>query len=721
MSNLTKWMAGLIIAITSVSMADLTLDFANSNPDRDFSGSGDSITLDFSIDGSGAVSMVATAVGSGTDPEYLAAVNSWTGPVGTVEDAALFGETFQMTILVTLVDRTNGVTIGTERISVDGNYLDGIMGCGGGNGSRVDWTTGAQEWLHFEQTGGSAVINLLDFEWHGASTALNLWDTQLIAGGVSNRWMNLPGNTGTVDVSALGYVIGSGTNELTIAQPLDGSHGLGVAGMTLRIAAPSGSLAPLVATFDSGTGNLTISWSGPGQLQETPDLTSPIVWTNVPGVVGTSHVIAVGGGTQQAFYRLKLDETNDGIHEIVPSGTPDDADLIQDALDQLQDGETLKLTGDFVIKKTIYLPSNFKWELDGTLSLADDADDNLDDIGWYQEVGDANGNIIDATRRTGITEKPGGASNIEMSGGTYSGNSAGNPASLRFINFVSVTDSFFHDMVITDVSDDNFTLGPGCNGNICSNLVSSFSITGNALTDKGDHNKWYDCIAEDCLGDDGDGWTPKCRYSEFYRCIARRNGGPGFGMYCRTDGSGNPDDIGESIDGNRFYECEAYENRGAGFSFNISSNSGLGATIRSNYIQAVCYSNLSSGVRFRNKTVDGIVMDNEIDILCYGNQGKNEDGTFSAGAGGLGSDAGASYPPMTGITGSIVAFDNVQWDVNTGAAYDSDITVYHPIGENAPLVKQGDSSNIITVIDFDCLVDPLVEWCMQAYCNSVSP
>ena len=708
MSNLMKWMAGLIIAITSVSMADLTLDFANSNPDRDFSGSGDSITLDFSIDGSGAVSMVATAVGSGTDPEYLAAVNSWTGPVGTVEDAALFGETFQMTILVTLVDRTNGVTIGTERISVDGNYLDGIMGCGGGNGSRVDWTTGAQEWLHFEQTGGSAVINLLDFEWHGASTSLNLWDTQLIAGGVSNRWMNLPGNTGTVDVSALGYVIGSGTNELTIAQPLDGSHGLGVAGMTLRIAAPSGSLAPLVATFDSGTGNLTISWSGPGQLQETPDLTSPIVWTNVPGVVGTSHVIAVGGGTQQAFYRLKLDETNDGIHEIVPSGTPDDADLIQDALDQLQDGETLKLTGDFVIKKTIYLPSNFSWILNGSLSLTNGVD--LDSVGY---VDPSRG--IDARRPTAITEKPGGATNIDMSGGVYYGFDVHNgSATIRFLNFVSVTNSYFHDFTVNEGSDDGFTLGPECNNNECRNLVGS-GAHGNALTDKGDHNKWYDCIAEDC---DSDGWTPKCRYSEFYRCIGRRNGGPGFGMYCRIDGSGNPVDLGEAIEGNKFYDCQAYENNAAGFSFNISSTSGEGGSIRSNYVEAVCYGNKSSGVRFRNKMPNSIVADNEINIVCWGNQGLTSGGSLSSVAGGLGTDAG-TYP-ITGITGTMVSFDNIQWDVNTGQASDCDITVYHPAGENAPVLKTGDPSNNITVIGFDCS-DPLSEWCMQAYCNSVSP
>ena len=58
---------------------------------------------------------------------------------------------------------------------------------------------------------------------------------------------------------------------------------------------------------------------------------------------------------------------NDGCYEIVPSGTSDDTGIIQDALDQLQAGDTLKLKGDFFIRDTIYLPSNFKWVLDGTL------------------------------------------------------------------------------------------------------------------------------------------------------------------------------------------------------------------------------------------------------------------------------------------------------------------------------------------------------------------
>ena len=711
--RMTRLIATWFLSATA-ALANVTLDFTNANPDRDFSASGDSITLDFSIDGSGNVSMVAAPLGAGTDPEYLAAVHSWTGPVGTVADAALFGESFQITVFVTKVDRVTLLPNGTERISLDGQYADGIMGVGGGNSSRVDWTTADQEFLHFEQTGGSAVINLLDFGWHAASTVADLWDTQLIAGSADNTFYNLPGFEGVVDVSALGYVIGSGPDELTFSEPLDGSHGIGLAGMTLQIAAPAGSLATLGIAFDSGPGNLTINWNGPGHLQETSDLTSPVLWTNVPGVVGTSHVIATSSAMRESFFRLSTEQATGGYYEIVPSGTANDSGIIQAALDSLVDGDTLKLKGDFFIRDTIYLPSNFKWILDGTLTLADNADDFLDDVGWYQELNDANNNIIDATRRTGITETTGGAVNIEMSGGTYYGNSVGNPASLRFINFVSVTNSYFHDMRVADASDDNFTLGPGSNNNECRNLVGSFA-GGNALTDKGDHNKWYDCIAEDCASD---GWTPKCRNSEFYRCIARRNEGPGFGMFCRIDGSGNPDDLGEAIDGNKFFDCVSWGNNAAGFSFNVSSTSGEGGTIISNYVEAVCYSNASSGVRFRNKMPNSIVTDNEINLLCYGNRGENKDGTLSSVAGGLGTDASASYP-VTDITGSMVSFDNIQWDVNTGTASDCNIVVYHPAGESPPVLKQGDPSNILTVLGFDCS-GPLPEWCMQAYCDFIN-
>jgi uncharacterized membrane protein YeiB len=81
---------------------------------------------------------------------------------------------------------------------------------------------------------------------------------------------------------------------------------------------------------------------------------------------------------------------------IEPTGSGDDTDLIQNALDGLDAGDTLQLNGDFIHKRTLYLGSDFTWILNGTLTLAGDA--ALDEAGYFDDV-------IDARRRTGITEK----------------------------------------------------------------------------------------------------------------------------------------------------------------------------------------------------------------------------------------------------------------------------------------------------------------------------
>ncbi len=400
---------------------------------------------------------------------------------------------------------------------------------------------------------------------------------------------------------------------------------------------------------------------------------------------------------------------------IVPSGTSDDAAQIQAALDGLNEDDTLLLNGNFIIKHTLYLPSNFFWILNGSVTLAGDA--VLDEAGYVDSQ-------INATRRTGITEKPGGATNIDMSGGTYYGNSANYPKSMRYLNFGHVTNSSFHDMHITEVTDDNFTLGPGCYNNECKNILGDYSLTGNALTDKGDHNTWIDCTAANCLGPDGDGWTPKCRYSTFIRCIAANNVGPGFGIYAREEGYANNIDVGSSIIGNKFIDCVSYgSGNSSGFSFNISGNC-PGAIIKDNFIQAVCYDNQGSGVFFRNKDDAelGIVENNVVDIVCYGNKGLNKSGDISSWAGGLGmeNDNSSSHNIIENITGSVVSYDN-KIDVNTRGGHNCNIKVYHPVAENNPILDNNSSNNnTVTVSDFNCS-DQLKAWCQFKYCGAPTP
>jgi hypothetical protein len=396
---------------------------------------------------------------------------------------------------------------------------------------------------------------------------------------------------------------------------------------------------------------------------------------------------------------------------ITPTGTGDDANLIQTTLNGLHAGDTLLLNGNFIHKKTLYLPSDFTWILNGSLTLGNNA--VLDKVGWVEPG-------IDARRSTGISETPGGAKNIDMSGGTYYGNAASNSSSLRFLNFVSVTKSRFHDMLITQVSDDNFTLGPGCNNNECRNLIGSFSVSGNALTDKGDHNTWYDCVAADC---GSDGWTPKCQYSTFIRCIAQNNVGPGFGMYAREEGYAGNIDVGAHIIGNKFLDCASYGSKESdGFSFNISSNC-PGAIIRDNFIQAVCYDNNTSGVGFRNKddAEAGIIENNVVDIVCYGNKGLSKAGGLNTWAGGLGmeNDGVSTHNVIENINGSVICYDN-RIDVDTKGGQNCNITVYHPEGEKNPVLTNTSSyNNTVKVIDFNCS-KALEKWCQQKYCKGIN-
>jgi hypothetical protein len=248
------WMIPLLAVSASVAVADINLNFINSNQARDQASDGDSITLDFIIDGSGDVTLDATAVG-GSDVEYLAAIDSWDGNAGTVSSSALFGTSFQLTVFANSVDPGNSA-VRDENLSLDGRYGSGLMAVGGQNSSRIDHNNagGPQEFLHFQQTGGDAQLNLLSFDWHGASSVNNLWDTQVIAGTVDNTFLNLAGSSGNVDVSGFNYVIGSGANDLTFSMPInDASHGLGIAGLTFQAvevsAVPEPATCGLLAAF----------------------------------------------------------------------------------------------------------------------------------------------------------------------------------------------------------------------------------------------------------------------------------------------------------------------------------------------------------------------------------------------------------------------------------------------------------------------------------------
>ncbi len=333
------------------------------------------------------------------------------------------------------------------------------------------------------------------------------------------------------------------------------------------------------------------------------------------------------------------------------------SDAIQCTLDKLAGGKIV-LDGNFIINNTIFLPSNITWKLCGKITL---------------------GNNIN---KIVIADPPSGATNINMSGGTYDGNKANQLASAaddHVIKFSKVMNSHFADMTVQNAVNDNFTLDTGSNNNTVDRVIgrwagtgSSTTNDGNGLDDKGDHNTWTDCIAEDNYSDN---WVIKSRNSTFIRCIGRGSTQQvAFGLFADRD-----------VTGNVFQDCKGYTNGTTAIVYNIPDKSlGKRYKIEGNSFQGEMYNNGHNGVTLTNSTTDGVIRNNTFDLLLHDNA---QSGFVIKGGG------------ITGNSGPVIACNNpvsAMMLAGGGNAFN----LYHYAGSPAPVISKG--SNTVNVIDFTC-------------------
>lgn len=419
----------------------------------------------------------------------------------------------------------------------------------------------------------------------------------------------------------------------------------------------------------------------------TPDPTQkPILATSTPFPTNIPTVTPTPVCKAEQSYKFKVtnergeakvsDKTGKSVYS-----SSDHSSAIQWALDNLTSGRAAKekvwIVGDFIINNTIYIPSHVSWLLEGKLTL---------------------GNHVDKIM---IADSPNGATDIEMSGGVYDGNKANqlvSAATDHVIKFSKVTKSHFRDMIMQNAVNDDFILDTLSNNNVSERLVGRWAGTGyigpgatndgNGLDDKGDHNIWIDCIAEDNYSDN---WVIKSRDSTFIRTIGRGSkNAVGFGLFADRN-----------ISGNKFFDIKAYNNIHAGFTIIIPPKSdGKSYIIQNNYVEGEFYNNGTNGIRFSDSTKDGSVKNNTIDVWIYNN-----------GAAGL----WIQQNRINNNSGSIIAYDNKTSDIILLGT--NTFNVYHSTNKAASKISKGSSK--VNVIDFTCSGSNFGVWAVNKYCGNL--
>ena len=209
------WVAGIMVLSASTLTADVTLDFNYTGPNLNGL---QPLTLDFSVDGAGNVTLDAST--PNPNAAFISAVDAWDGAVGTISEASLFGTSF------TLLGQTGGPGL------VVGQQDTGVLGISGQAAARID-QSGA-ETLTFNASGLGALIALdIKTVSYGNRAANGASNVKLVDADTSTVYVIPPPTLGTLDLSGEGFAIGNGEG-LAFTTDVTGvaGAGYGLAGFT---------------------------------------------------------------------------------------------------------------------------------------------------------------------------------------------------------------------------------------------------------------------------------------------------------------------------------------------------------------------------------------------------------------------------------------------------------------------------------------------------------
>ena len=225
----------------SASFADVTVDFSSVTGTG--KGVGTTLTLDFSVDGTGNVTLDAQTSHPG-NPANTALVNQLDGHVGTVSSG--FGTSFS--IVYTGIDETgsaNWIVLGEDNLG-DPNGL----AIQGRNAYRIDWYSGAGY--------QSEVLTMaVDVSGMGAGNTIDFKETSLrgpgSAEGLITDFSGSAANygAGTIALGSGFELAGGSSDSISFAQatqPAAGATGYAVSTLTFDVIPEPATLGLVVST-----------------------------------------------------------------------------------------------------------------------------------------------------------------------------------------------------------------------------------------------------------------------------------------------------------------------------------------------------------------------------------------------------------------------------------------------------------------------------------------
>jgi hypothetical protein len=260
---------GLMLCVASLAYADVSVVFSNSTLPQATTNELGTVTLVFTVDEAGNVTLDASTTRS--EQIIIDAIDAWDGPVGTISHSGMFNNTFSLML--------NDVGGSGLKLTDNGG---GGLGVGGQNAWRIDQP--GTEFITADAIIAAGKLKLNTVSWNNrANTTVDM----LLTGPAGSHIHSLGALVGTWNVSGNTILIQNG-QQLVFGNVDLGTIGDGyaLAGLSFDIidGAPAPETADLIPTVYSGGSYYSDTYDG--KAVWVADNVNDQLYFEVPGSLG---------------------------------------------------------------------------------------------------------------------------------------------------------------------------------------------------------------------------------------------------------------------------------------------------------------------------------------------------------------------------------------------------------------------------------------------------